>query len=189
MSKFKDLSTVSFQQKMDPYVKDIYGKLWPDCKIIDLRSNGHKAHILDQYFGIDTIIECKDGCRFTIQEKSREHEFLQYRDFTQEYLNGYGTSKESQGEWFNLTSQLYFYGWANKDETKFEKWFIMDVFLYKMIVQDAGGIGVISGGRTFQNKTHGNALFYGIKLQKLFSAFVADYNFGYYGKNQPVIYK
>jgi hypothetical protein len=186
MSNFKDLKTVSFQQKMDVHVKSIYKKLWPDCKIIDLRSNGHKAHILDQYFGIDTIIECKDGCRITIQEKSRENEFLQYRDFTQEYINGYGTINESPGEWFNLTAQIYFYGWANKDETKFEKWFIMDVFLYKMIIQK-WGLTVI--GKRNINKLHGRSLFYGIKLRHLFPAFVADYRHGYYGNDKPNDFK
>ena len=127
------------------------------------------THTLDQYFGIDALIILRSGQYLTIQEKYREHSALKYGDFTQEWRNGDG----SEGEYFHLAAQLYFYGWADADGYEFEKWFVMSIPHYKMIVENAGGLKEI--GDYQKNRKHGRASFYAIKPEKIQSAFLADY--------------
>ena len=63
---------------------------------------------------------------------------MRWLDFTQEFKNAVGTKHESNGEWFKLGAQLYFYGWASADETEFSKWVILDIAKYKILVEQAG---------------------------------------------------
>ena len=161
---FNNLSTVKFQQKLKPAARSIYKSIFPGCEIRDLREDGFEVHVLDKNFGIDSIINTMLGQKITIQEKYRSNSALKYQDFTQEYLNAAGTPFESHGEWFNLTAQLYFYGWSNAMETDFEKWLILDVVKYKLMVEKAGGLQHL--GRKHQNREHGSSVFYSIPLHK-----------------------
>jgi len=170
---FARLSTVKFQQRMKPAALRIYQRVFPGCVIEDLREKGVKVHVLDQEFGIDALIRFTGGQWISIQEKYRTHAALRWLDFTQEYMNGEGTKFEAQGEWFKLGAQLYFYGWANADESDFEKWAILDVAKYKLIVENAGGLHCI--GTKQQNQRHGRASFFAIPIRRLASAFIADY--------------
>ena len=174
---FNSLSTVSFQQKMKPYANKIYEKIFPGCKLVDLRQEGKDVHILDKEFAIDSLLFLKNGNWISIQEKFRKNSALSYEDFTQEYMNAHGTQYQSEGEWFKLGAQLYFYGFANKDETDFEKWALMDIAKYKMYVESKGGIE--KGGWPLKiNSTHGRASFYAIKMSELWRAkcFITDYS-------------
>lgn len=170
---FDDLETVRLQSKLKPAALQIYKKVFPGCEIEDLRGDGVKVHILDQEFGIDSLLRLPDGQWISIQEKYRGHQALHWLDFTQEYMNAVGTPYERPGEWFKLGAQLYFYGWANESETDFEKWVLLDVARYKLIVAKSGGLDKI--GVLRNNKKHGRASFYAIPILKLKPAFICDY--------------
>ncbi len=173
MGEFDDLNTVQFQKKMKPAAIGIYSTLFPGCEFDDLRLDGVKVHILDQEFGIDGLLRFPSGQWVSIQEKYRRNKFIKYCDFTQEYMNASGTIHESTGEWFKLGAQLYFYGWANVGETEFEKWFLMDIAKYKILVAEAGGIENV--GKLRQNNYHGRASFYAIPIATIEPAFITDY--------------
>lgn len=164
MGNFNNLETVKFQQKMRVAAANIYTEIFPGCCIEDLR-DGDNVHVLDKSFGIDSLIRLSDGQFITLQEKYRNNYYLRFGDFTQEYKNAYGTDNESDGEWFNLTAQLYFYGWANKGNTVFEKWLIMDILRYKILMSRCGGIEKV--GKPKDNDYHGRARFYTIDLNVL----------------------
>jgi len=172
LGSFERLSTVPFQRKMKPAAIKIYQSLFPGCKLVDLRGQGCKVHVLDKEFGIDVLLHMEAGNWISIQEKYRENYYLRYGDFTQEHMNAYGTKHESEGEWFKLGAQLYFYGWANQQETGFEKWVLLDIVKYKMLVAEHGGLAKIGTWR--QNNIHGKASFYGIKLDKLQPCIIAQ---------------
>lgn len=172
-SNFSCLPTVKFQEKMKPAALKIYQKIFPGCEVQDLRKDGVNVHVLDKEFGIDALLKMHSGQWISIQEKYRRNRYLKYCDFTQEFMNAVGTAYESPGEWFKLGSQLYFYGWANVDETDFEKWCILDVPKYKVIVEQAGGIKKM--GKLMMNNQHGKASFYAIPIQKLEPCFLFDY--------------
>ena len=165
---FNNLSTVRFQQLLKPAALRIYSQIFPNSIIEDLREKGVKVHILDKEFGIDSLLHLETKQWISVQEKYRDNSCLRWGDFTQEYMNGDG----SQGEWFKLGAQLYFYGWANKDNTDFEKWFLMDILKYKLIINQAGGIEKV--GELRENYRYGQATFYTIPLEKIRSAFIQE---------------
>lgn len=171
---FSELSTVLFQQKLKPAALKIYQGLFPGCEVKDLREKGVEVHILDKEFGIDSLIGFKSGQWISLQEKYRNYSSLKWGDFTQEYKNAEGTSYESFGEWFKLGAQLYFYGWANQENTDFLKWFILDIPAYKIIIEKLGGIE--KAGIKKQNNRYGKASFYGISLQTLYPAMMFKHN-------------
>jgi len=173
MGEFNNLSTVRFQQRMKPAALRIYQMVFPRCKVEDLREEGVRVHVLDQEFGIDSLINLPSKQWLSLQEKYRNNSALKYLDFTQEYMNAVGTPKESPGEWFKLGAQLYFYGWANAAVTEFEKWFLMDIAKYKLLVEQAGGLKRI--GTLRQNQRHGRASFYAIPVKAITSCFITDY--------------
>jgi len=178
MYKFDNLSTVKFQEKMKPAALKIYQELFPGSKIQDLREDGVKVHVLDKEFGVDALLIMEGGQWLSIQEKYRSNYYYRFKDFTQEYMNGHGTPYESPGEWFKLGAQLYFYGWANEDNTEFIDWILMDIPRYKILVEKSGGIEKM--GYLMHNKQHGSASFYTIPLDKLNSAILKR-------KGEPVI--
>lgn len=180
--EFKHLKTEKFRVKMRPHAVAIYQRLWPKCEVSDLREKGVKVHILDKHFGIDTLACFKSGQWISIQEKYRKHIFLvneRYHvkpgipDFTQEFMNAAGTQHEAPGEWFHLGAQLYFYAWANETETAFSKWVLMDIAKYKLLVEEAGGLGKV--GKLNRNRIHGAATFYAIPVTDLKKAWICDY--------------
>lgn len=171
--QFRSLDTVKFQERMKPPALAIYQRVFPGCSVVDLRENGVGVHVLDKEFGIDSLLTMNSGQWLSIQEKYRRHAALKWMDFTQEFKNAAGTKYESDGEWFKLGAQLYFYGWANATETEFCKWAIIDIAQYKLLVEKAGGLHRI--GIYKQNQRHGRSSFYAIPIQALESTFVVDY--------------
>ena len=158
---------------MKPSALRLYQQIFPGCRVEDLRGEGVKVHVLDKEFGIDSLLHFPGGQWISIQEKYRRNNALKYLDFTQEYMNAEGTQYEAPGEWFKLGAQLYFYGWANASETAFQKWAILDVAKYKLLVEEAGGLARM--GQKRHNRKHGRASFFAIPIQRLQSAFICDY--------------
>lgn len=168
---FNNLSTVKFQEKMKPAALKIYKQVFGEnCEIEDLREDGFKVHILDKEFGIDAMLSLPTGQWLTLQEKYRKNYYISFLDFTQEYKNAEGTEHESNGEWFSLGAQLYFYGWSNKDETDFEKWIILDIVRYKLIIEKLGGLS--KAGYKLYNRQYGRASFYSINLRLIEDAII-----------------
>lgn len=171
---FNNLETEKFRIRMRPQAEKIYKQIWPNCKIMDLRENGVDVHVLDKKFGIDTLSIFKSGQWISIQEKYRRYgTWSKYKDFTQEYMNGVGTPKEEQGEWFHLGAQVYFVGWADIAENYFPYWFLMDIAKYKLIIENNGGLNNV--GVLKQNNKHGRASFYGIPIDIIKPAFLITY--------------
>ena len=181
-SEFSKLQTTQFQSRMRPKAIAVYRQLFPGCKVEDLRQQGAKVHVLDQEFGIHCMIVLPSGQWLSVQEKYRQNTFLAndslkveppVPDFTQEITNATGTQHESPGEWFKLASQLYFYGWASRDESQFEKWVLVDIVQYKLIVERNGGITRM--GRLYRNRKHGAASFVAFPVTRLRDAWVRTY--------------
>ena len=149
----------------------------------DLREEGIKVHVLDKEFGVDTLAVLPSGQWLSIQEKYRRHKFLVNDrlqinpgepDFTQETMNAFGTPHEMPGEWFKLGAQLYFYGWANEDETDFEKWVLIDIAKYKLLIESRGGIYNV--GITKCNKQHGSAQFQAFPITAIKKAWLRTHH-------------
>lgn len=182
MADFKNLKTERFRLRMRPAAERLYKEIFTGCEVEDLRENGARVHVLDQEFGIDTLLRFGSGQWLSIQEKYRSQWFLENRryrvrkecpDFTQEYKNGVGTQHEGDGEWFHLGAQLYFYGWANKQENGFAAWVLLDIAKYKLLVRQRGGLKAI--GKRRVNRKHGRASFYCIPVLDLQPAFVISH--------------
>lgn len=181
-NSFRNLGTERFRLKMRPCAELIYHDLFPGCRVDDLRKDGLAVHVLDKEFGIDTLVTMPSGQWLSVQEKYRRNKYLSerqlmirppYPDFTQEYKNAAGTEHEADGEWFRLGAQVYFYGWANERENGFEKWVLIDIAQYKLLVEENGGIerfGVLK-----RNRAHGRASFYAIPVNRLQPAWLATH--------------
>ena len=163
---------IAFEQRMRAPVEKVYQSFFPGCAVKYTREHD-ELRPFDDHFAIDAVLELRSGGIVTAQQKCRRYGyFLQYRDFTQEYMNAVGGTYESQGEWFHLGSQIYFYGWANQAEDGLVAWVLMDVLKYRMLVEDAGGLDKL--GTLEKNRVHGRASFYAIPLEKLRRAFIGS---------------
>ena len=164
---------IGFEKRMRGPVEGVYQTFFPGCHVRYTREHD-ELRPFDDHFAIDTILELQSGGIVTAQQKCRRYGyFLQYRDFTQEYMNAVGSTYESRGEWFHLASQVYFYGWANQNESELVAWLLLDVVKYRRLVEDAGGLEVI--GTLHQNRDRGKASFYSISLEKLRPAFIGSH--------------
>ena len=161
-----------FQLQMRPAAIRIYQELFPGSRVAHLEGEQGQAHPLDAELGIDALIRMTRGQNLSVQEKFRRHSYMGYWDFTQEYRNAVGTPHEEPGEWFKLAAQVYFYGWANAAGTDFAAWALIDIAKYKMLVEQAGGLGNI--GTHKQNRRHGSADFYAIPIGKLAPAILVS---------------
>lgn len=155
-----------FMERLRPAIDAVYRQVFPSLARVTTVSRPHgEPHVLDKQLGIDCYIILGSGCPVTVQEKVRRNSALRFLDFTQEYHNAAGTRHEAKGEWFKLSAQLYFYGWATADETALADWFMLDVLQYKLLVERRGGLAKIGTLRT--NAAHGSATFYTIPIAEL----------------------
>ena len=120
----------NFEEKMTKHIDEIYFKLFKNRLINIYRSkrdseNNNKLLFMDMELAIDTHLLLSNGSILTFQEKTRRNKFLTYNDFTFEYYNDPKTKEE--GEWFKLASQLYFFGYSNKNENGYDKFWILNV--------------------------------------------------------------
>ena len=79
---------------------------------------------LDKELGIDVIFTPDNGMRLTCQEKFNRHTFSYKKNATVEYEND--PIQGIPGDWFTIIAQLYFFGFANKDEKSFDLWVLLD---------------------------------------------------------------
>ena len=164
---------IAFERRMRGPVERVYQTFFPGCVVKYTREHD-ELRPFDDHFAVDTILVLRSGGIVTAQQKCRRFGyFLQYRDFTQEYMNAVGSPYESQGEWFHLGSQIYFYGWANNAQDGLAAWVLLDVVKYKMLVENAGGLAKI--GTHQKNRVHGSASFYAIPLETLRPSFIGSY--------------
>lgn len=173
---FGNVAEEKFRRVMRPRAIPIYKRLFPGCELEDLRAEGFKVHVLDKEFAIDSLLKFVTGQWITVQEKYRQSNYwTNYHDFTQEYENG----DHSQGEWFHLAAQLYFYGWANSEKTDFAQWLLIDVARYKILIEKSGGIekvGRFQRNRSWYEGGSGQATFYGLSLSFLKPAILKHFN-------------
>ncbi len=154
-----------FERNMRPAAQRVYEGIFSGCTVEFAQEDG-RLRQLDESFGIDAVLRLKSGQIITAQQKFRRHENLsRFGDFTQEFRNAAGGPHEAEGEWFYLAAQLYFYGWANEDETDFAAWVLLDVVRYKLLIERRGGLEKV--GRLRHNQAHGRASFYAIPLKTL----------------------
>jgi hypothetical protein len=98
-----------------------------------------------------------------LQEKSRKHNYLKYDDFTFEYYNNPTTKDE--GEWFKLAAQLYFYGFANKNETEYVKYYLVNVPKLRLFLKNKIGIKTLESEYLHRNTPPAKANFFAIPFK------------------------
>ena len=117
-----------FEEGMTKYIDDIYYQIFGNRLIKIYRSSREKNIdkkylFMDIELAIDTHLTFKNGSVLTFQEKSLR--LSQFNHFTFEYYND--PQNKIEGEWFKLSAQLYFCGYANKNQTGYEKYWIINV--------------------------------------------------------------
>ncbi|GAJ11261.1 unnamed protein product, partial [marine sediment metagenome] len=80
--------------------------------------------VLDKELGIDVIFTLNNGMRLTCQEKFNSHTYSYKQNATVEYEND--PIRGIPGDWFTMIAQLYFFGFASKDEKSFDLWVLFD---------------------------------------------------------------
>jgi hypothetical protein len=141
---------------MRPVADALYQKLIPGLSDIERFKKGTERHLLDTEFAIDVKLALDNGMVMTMQEKFREwSEYSerqgrpQFRDVTVEYYND--PIIQSPGDWFNLSAQLYFEGYASKDESCFTSYILLDWL--RVVIETVKGN--VKWGR--QRNTNGRA--------------------------------
>jgi hypothetical protein len=120
-----------FEKGLQPAIEQIYRNHFSELDSVERFDRTEKEiHPLDQYFAIDSILHFKNGSILTCQEKSRKNYALLYNDFTFEYYND--PTIGDKGEWFHLSSQIYFYGFANKQNTDYDKYYLIDMTKFRI---------------------------------------------------------
>ena len=150
----EDDSRYLLSERMKRHVKAELEALWPGSVVEFLKKPGPGvADVLDQEFGIDGELTTAHGLCLTFQFKVREYKWLPKGEFTIEMFND--PRGEQPGEWFNLTADLYFYGYANGDETGLADWYVFKIIDLKLAIES----GEVQWGPLIGNRVHSRALF------------------------------
>ncbi|GAI66743.1 unnamed protein product [marine sediment metagenome] len=120
-----------FERRMHPVADNLYWEIIPGIKDI-LRGYRLRTALplivelgpLDKELGIDVIFTLDNGMRLTCQEKFNQHTFSYKKNATVEYEND--PIRGKPGDWFTMITQLYFFGFASKDEKSFDLWVLFD---------------------------------------------------------------
>ena len=137
---------------MEPYLDRLYHKAYDIEKITRLTPKpGGKPHILDKYFGVDCIIRITNGMIVTVQEKIRQLYQMHWDDFTLEH---YSNNRGEKGEFFHLCTDIYTYGWGDK-ENGLIKANIFKTYEVKSAIMNKTLIGKLSS-----NRDHSSATFF-----------------------------
>jgi len=120
----------NFEEKMTKHIDQIYREVFGDKLSKIYRSNREnqddkKLLFMDIELSIDTHLTFFNGSVLTFQEKTLRYTKQRFNQFTFEYYNDPRTKEE--GEWFKLAAQLYFFGYANKNESGYDKFWILNV--------------------------------------------------------------
>jgi hypothetical protein len=119
-----------FEEKMTPAIDAIYRQLFGRRLVSIYRSSrkqeqDSKLLFMDIELAIDTHLRFDNGGTLTFQEKTLRASNAHYNQFTFEYYNDPKT--KDPGEWFKLAAQLYFFGYANAEETGYLRYWILNV--------------------------------------------------------------
>jgi len=119
-----------FEEKMTSHIDNIYKKLFGNRLVNIYRSSRDKEQdskllFMDMELAIDTHLTFNNGSILTFQEKTLRYSKQKFNQFTFEYYNDPKTKEE--GEWFKLAAQLYYFGYANEQETGYNKYWIINV--------------------------------------------------------------
>lgn len=116
---------------MRPIADVLYKQLISGIVAIERFPKGTARFILDKEYAIDLQFTLSTGMVITAQEKFREFDKWlaennrpQYSDVTVELYND--PIQKIKGDWFNLASQVYFVGYASKDELSFDRYILLD---------------------------------------------------------------
>lgn len=160
----------NFEEKMTQYIDNIYKEIFGNRLIKIYRSSRNnkedkKLLFMDIELSIDTHLTFSNGSILTFQEKTRRNKFLQYNDFTFEYYNNPKIKEE--GEWFKLAAQLYFFGYANKFENGYEKFWILNVAKLRTKLMSTCNINDMEKQFLRHNKPPSKANFFAIPFEIL----------------------
>ncbi len=118
-----------FEEKMRPLIDDIYRQIFGSKLIAIARSvrdsDNERTLFMDIELAIDTHLTFADGSVLTFQEKTLKNSKKRYQSFTFEYYND--PKAKDRGEWFKLAAQLYYFGYANAQETGYDQWLVLDI--------------------------------------------------------------
>ena len=97
---------IDFKLNKDTWrlLDDLYKSLLRTTSVIRLEKSD-SPHILDKTFSIDVLLKQQNGMVFTVQEKVRRYEYIEYDQWTLEYYSNH--PKKIEGEWFKLCTDLY----------------------------------------------------------------------------------
>ena len=156
-----------FEEKMTPFIDEIYKKTFSKLSEIKRATRNDEDDIrimfMDKELAIDTRLFFTDGTVLTFQEKTRRNNYLKYRDFTFEYYND--PTMKQEGEWFKLASQLYFFGYANSDETGYVEYWIIDIPKLRLFLKKDIGIKTLIEKYLKQNPPPAKANFFTIPFE------------------------
>ena len=159
----------AFEESMTPHIDEIYHKRFSKLDTIKRSDRTAEADskilFMDKELAIDTFLYFTDGTVLTLQEKTRRNFYLgKYGDiFTFEYYNDPHTKDE--GEWFKLAAQLYFYGFANEEQTGYTKYWLIDVPVLRSTLKNDVGIETLEKKYLRQNKPPAKANFFAIPFE------------------------
>jgi len=159
-----------FEEKMTSYIDEIYRNIFGKRLIKIYRSSRDKESdgrllFMDIELSIDTHLTFRNGSVLTFQEKTRKNNFLKYNDFTFEYYNDPETKEE--GEWFKLAAQLYFFGYANKGETGYDKYWIINIARLRTALMSKFSLSELEQKYLRFNKPPAKANFFAIPFDLL----------------------
>lgn len=129
-----------FEEKMTSHIdqiyKNIFGSNLVNIERIDRNKyyKDDRAAVMDSDLSIDTHLTFSNGMVLTVQEKTLRFINSRYNQFTFEYYNNPKT--KDPGEWFKMAAQLYFFGYANQDETGYLRYWVVDVLRLRLLLND-----------------------------------------------------
>ncbi|MBA7578331.1 hypothetical protein ES708_20193 [subsurface metagenome] len=120
-----------FEKRMRPVADKLYWEIIPGIKDI-LRGYRLRMSLpliaelgpLDKELGLDVFFTLNTGMRLSCQEKFYSHTYRYKKNMTVEYEND--PIRGIPGDWFTMIAQLYFFGFASKDEKSFDLWVLLD---------------------------------------------------------------
>ena len=157
----------SWAAGLRPAALAIYQRLFPGCMVEEHKiEDGKHVHELDKGYGIDCHLRLSSKCILTLQEKYRRNSYYRFHDYTQEYINGFETAMQKEGEWFHMAADFCFYGWADEAGTGFVDWMLIDVSRFKASLCTMDKF-LEAGVKWIPNKRHGSALFFTLPVESL----------------------
>ena len=109
--------------RLRPVADRLYRKVFGEGTII-CRFDRDADLVLDKQFAIDVQIGLPGGMLLLGQEKFLSYKFAKYATVTVEYEQNQHTGE--RGDWFRLSSQFYFVGYAANDERSFDPWILLN---------------------------------------------------------------